>query len=238
MIKNVLFIKYQEKTGSDWMDMRDYWTEWAVSDPACNLDEAELLRSAQEGSLDAFNQLVLIHQQDVYNLACWIVRDRQTAEDITQETFIKAYQRVRDLRGESIRSWLLRVTRNACIDELRRRKRQPVLSMVVRNDEGEEFENLAWLADKRSLQLDLEQGELSQAMNEWIQELHSRYAFAMILVDVMTLDYAEAARVMSVPVGTVKSRVARARMHMRARLVQYQRDGSAPRAEQFARRDR
>ena len=93
------------------------------------MDEARLIAAAQQGKVDAFNELVLAYQRQVYNLAYRIMGDPASASDATQEAFISAFEGLARFRGGSFRSWLLRIVSNACYDELRRRKRRPATSL-------------------------------------------------------------------------------------------------------------
>jgi RNA polymerase sigma-70 factor, ECF subfamily len=194
----------------------------ADNDRGIRMTESELLTSAKNGSLEAFNLLVLKYQTVVYNIAYWMMKDRHTAEDVTQDTFLKAYLRIHQFRGGTFRSWLLRIARNTCLDELRRQNRQRNEPLYPKNRYDDEIESPTWLADTGSIQLNIENKELRNAIRLWMQELHANYSIAVMLVDVMALDYAEASEILDVPIGTIKSRVARARMHLRSRLNHYQ----------------
>jgi RNA polymerase sigma-70 factor, ECF subfamily len=189
--------------------------------------ESDLLTSAQQGNLEAFNQLVLEHQQDVYNLAFWIVKDGQTAEDITQDTFLKAYQRIEQFHGGSFRGWLFRVAKNASIDELRRHKRHRIDPLLL-VDCYCDNENVTpdWTADSVSVQHNVENNELYAAISIWIRRLHTNYSIPIILIDIMTMNYEEAASVMNVPIGTIKSRVYRARNYLRKQIKHFHKESS------------
>ena len=93
------------------------------------MDETTLIRQAQRGDLEAFNRLVIVYQTQVYNLAYRLMGDQASAEDATQEAFISAFRGLRGYRGGSFRAWLLRIVRNACYDEFRRRQRRPTTSL-------------------------------------------------------------------------------------------------------------
>jgi RNA polymerase sigma-70 factor (ECF subfamily) len=188
----------------------------------CQGTEIDLLACAQAGELDAFNQLVLLYQSEVYNLAYWLVADSQTAEDVTQESFLKAFQHMRQFRGGSFRSWLLRITRNTCLDELRRQKRQPIDQ--YHSYDGEDG-TPGWMGTSGSIQHTVENNELKNTIRSGIQNLHARFSQAVILVDIMTLEYAEAAAILNAPIGTIKSRVARGRMALRSHLTHAHPDG-------------
>jgi RNA polymerase sigma-70 factor, ECF subfamily len=87
------------------------------------MDETDLLSAAVHGDLEAFNQLVMRYQDGVYNLCYYLLNDSTAAEDIAQETFILAFQKISQYRGGSFRAWLSRIATNACYDEIRRWKR-------------------------------------------------------------------------------------------------------------------
>jgi RNA polymerase sigma factor (sigma-70 family) len=179
-----------------------------------NWDETELIAAAQRGNLDAFNELVLHYQTRVYNLAYHIMKDPASADDATQEAFISAYQALDQFRGGSFRSWLLRIVSNACYDELRRRKRRPSISWDDFGDLDKEAN--PHLADggerpEQSLQRD----ELGDYLAQTIEQLPEEQAKVLVLIDRLSLSYQEAAETMDVELGTIKSRLYRARRKMR-----------------------
>jgi RNA polymerase sigma-70 factor, ECF subfamily len=184
------------------------------------MTETELISSAQQGSLDAFNQLVMRYQQMVYNLAFWILYDSQTAEDITQSTFIKAFQSIRQFRGRSFRIWLLSITRTACLDQLNLHKNKPIDPLHPLNINREQIESPDWLKGTKLDQCSVEMIETKRAVRSLIQKFHIEYSHALILVDVLALDYAEAAEIMNVSIGKFRSRVLQARMALRSHLLQ------------------
>lgn len=176
------------------------------------MDEAILIQDAQNGDLDAFNRLVLAYQDMVYYQAYRMLEDEDAAEDIAQDTFISAYRHIHDFRGGSFRAWLLRIATNACYDELRRRKRRPTTPLEPTDDEGEEIESPRWLADTSDGPEDLAQrAELRGAIQHCLGDLTPEFRTVVLLVDVQGMDYIEAAQVMGTPVGTIKSRLSRAR---------------------------
>ncbi len=183
--------------------------------------ESRLIVSAAAGDLEAFNELVLMHQDIVYNLAQAILGDRDAAQDAAQEAFISAFQNLRGFRGGSFRGWLLRITTNTCYDVLRRLRRRPTTPLFPKDQDGNDMENVSWLADPRpSPQAELEQDELARVLYRRLDELPGPYRSAITLVDLHGMDYADAAKALGVPVGTVKSRLARARLRMRDALGQ------------------
>jgi RNA polymerase sigma-70 factor (ECF subfamily) len=103
--------------------------------------DSELVCKAQQGSLDAFNDLVLKYQDLLYSHAYAILGIRQSAEDATQESTIKAFRNLDRFRGDSFRNWLLRIVTNTCYDEMRRIKRHPVTSLYPEDENNEDFES-------------------------------------------------------------------------------------------------
>lgn len=183
-----------------------------------SLDEAQLIERSQRGDLEAFNAIVVAYQGRVYNLCLRMLGSPQAAEDAAQEAFISAYRNVRKVRGATIRPWLLRIAANACIDELRRRKRQPHLSLDVPRPESDEQQPL----DVRDTTDGPEQlamhGEVGEALQAELLRLPQEQRAAIVLADVEGLSYEEVAAVMGGSVGTVKSRISRGRARLRESL--------------------
>jgi RNA polymerase sigma-70 factor (ECF subfamily) len=180
------------------------------------MDEAYLIEMAQRGDLDAFNSLVLAYQDYVYNQAYRIMGEEAAAADAVQDAFVSAYHNIRSFRGGSFRAWLFRIVTNACYDELRQRKRKPTTSLEPLDDSGEEIESPQWLADPSESPEDaLVRTQLADAIQHCLEGLPMEYRTVAVLVDVQGMDYDEAAQVIRKPLGTVKSRLARARLRLR-----------------------
>jgi RNA polymerase sigma-70 factor, ECF subfamily len=180
------------------------------------MDESGLIYAAKQGDLEAFNRLVLAYQDVVFRQARYWVNDDETAADITQDTFIKAFRSLSDFQGGSFRAWLLRTATHAAIDELRRRQRRPTLSIDAEDDNGMDHEVASWMADPEPLPEEIaERNQLQQAVHSVLEQVKPVYRAAVVLVDLQGLDYEEASAVLGVPVGTLKSRLARGRMMMR-----------------------
>ena len=176
------------------------------------MDEQALIKDALDGNLDAFNGLVLHYQDMAYNVAYRIMGEYDAAGDATQEAFISAYQKLEQYRGGSFKAWLLRIVTNACYDELRRRQRQPVAPLKPELDDGERLEDPYWIEDEEaSPEEQSKENELQNAIQHCIRALDEKFRTALVLVDVEGLDYATAAEAAGTPVGTIKSRLARAR---------------------------
>jgi RNA polymerase sigma-70 factor (ECF subfamily) len=180
-------------------------------------DENTLIRDAQKGNLDAFNQLILHYQTQAYNLAYHILHDAAAADDATQEAFISAYRGLAKFRGGSFRAWLLRITSNACYDELRRLKRQPAVSWDDFGDLEEEA-NPHLVDGGLQPEETVQQDELRRMLERLMAKLPEDQRMVLLLIDRMGLSYEEAAETLHIRLGTVKSRLARARKRMQQYL--------------------
>ena len=186
------------------------------------MDEPALIRDAQHGDLDAFNSLVLAYQDTVFNTALRILSDEDLAADASQEAFLSAFRALNSYRGGSFRAWLLRTVTNACYDELRRKKRRPTTPLEPDSDDGEEVESPRWLADpSASPEQQLEREELEHAIQHCLDALPADFRTVVVLADIQGLDYTEVARAARVPLGTIKSRLARARLRLRECLQDF-----------------
>jgi RNA polymerase sigma-70 factor (ECF subfamily) len=182
------------------------------------MDEKALIREAKRGDLDAFNRLIIEYQTLAYNIALRVMGDEASAADATQEAFISAYKGLRKFRGGSFRSWLLRIVTNACYDELRLRKRRPATSLDSLEEEGEFIASDAGGlggAPTDSPEESAARAEIRRAIEICLQQLPIDFRMIAILVDIQGHDYRAASEVIGKPVGTVKSRLARARERMR-----------------------
>lgn len=200
------------------------------------MDEQELIQAAIKGDLEAFNQLVMLYQDSIYNQAYWMMKEQEAAEDMTQEAFIRAFQSLKSFRGGSFRSWLARIVTNLCLDELRRVKRRPTIPLLPSDPEGEENDSPGWLADPNmNVEEAVVSSELNSKLRRLVEGLPTEYRTALILVDILEYDYAEAAQTMGIPIGTLKSRLVRARLRLRAKLEkQTPFIQNRPSAEQYA----
>ena len=188
--------------------------------PIIHEEEKELITAAQRGDLNAFNALIGRYQNLLFGIALRMLNDEDTASDAVQEALISAFSKFRTFRGGSLRSWLARVTVNACYDELRRKRRQREVPLEQFNMEGEEVEDLMWMIDPAALPEErFESYELEGAIQRSLNQLTPAYREAVVLVDIEGLSYEEASIAARVPVGTVKSRLARARLQMRVSLM-------------------
>jgi RNA polymerase sigma-70 factor, ECF subfamily len=182
-------------------------------------EENELVSRVQNGDKDAFEKLVLENQKKVYNLALRMVGNEEDAFDMSQEAFIKAYNSIALFRGDSKFSvWLYRLTTNVCLDFLRSEGRKSHNSLSYIGDENEEKE-LEIPDDRFSPETLAEKKELREAVNKGLKKLPKDYRAVLLLREIDGLSYDEIADALSLEVGTVKSRIFRARKRLCAILT-------------------
>ena len=187
--------------------------------PAYPYGEDNLVSMASNGDLDAFNRLVLAHQQIAYHHAYALLGDSALAEDAVQDSFVRAFQNIARFRGGSFRAWILKIVTNGAYDMLRRSRRHPTQSLFPEDEYGDEKESPGWLADPIAVvESTLEQNEFSSELYRLLDELPEVFRTVVTLVDVYEFNYAEAANALSIPIGTVKSRLARARLQLSEKL--------------------
>jgi RNA polymerase sigma-70 factor, ECF subfamily len=186
------------------------------------MDELALIADARRGDLDAFNRLVLAYQDLAFNLAFRMLSDDDVAQDATQTAFISAYRNLTSFRGGSFKAWVLRMVTNTCYDELRRRHRHPTTPLEPETEDDEEMESPRWLADDDPTPEETaEKLELDQAIQHCLNDLPDEFRIVAIMVDVQGLDYEEVSQAIGKPLGTIKSRLARARSRLRGCLQGY-----------------
>ncbi len=186
------------------------------------MDEPALIQSAQHGDLDSFNTLVLHYQDALFNTALRILGDDELAADATQEAFLSAFKNLTSYRGGSFKAWLLRTVTNACYDELRRQKRRPTTPLEPDTSDGDEMDSPRWLADSNlSPEQKAEADELEHAIQHCLENLPLEFRTVVVMADIQGLDYTEVAAAIRVPLGTIKSRLARARLRLRECLQDF-----------------
>lgn len=186
------------------------------------MNETALIQDAQQGDLEAFNRLALAYQDALYNTALRVLGDSEQAADATQEAFLSAFRNLNSFRGGSFKAWLLRTVTNACYDELRRQKRRPTTPLEPAGDDDEEIESPRWLADSSMTpEQRAEADELEHAIQHCLNALPLDFRAVLVLTDMQGMDYSEAATIIRAPLGTIKSRLARARLRLRECLQQF-----------------
>lgn len=194
--------------------------------PANEIEEesdAKFVTAAQQGDLNAFNQLVARYEQRVYSLTFRMLNDAEGAADAVQDAFFQAYRALAQFRGGSFKSWLLRIASNICYDRLRTRSRRPTDSLDALMDEAEEMggSGLGLLEDTAA---DPENHalsrELARELRLAIQTLPPDQRLIVILCDIQGLSYDEIVQIANCSLGTVKSRLSRGRAKLREYLQQ------------------
>ncbi len=185
------------------------------------MTEQELIARARAGDHEAFAQLVALHQNRVYSLALRMVRHPEDAADLAQEAFLSAWKGLSRFHGDAAFStWLYRLTSNACIDFLRREKRRKNAGTLLSLDSEEEGGTLDLpdhSADPQSL---LEQSEVRLLIADGLSALSEGHRQVLTLREISGLSYAEIGQILGLEEGTVKSRISRARLALRKKLVE------------------
>lgn len=182
------------------------------------MTEQELVQAAQKGSQDAFARLVEQNQDKIYNLCYRMTGNPEDAADLTQEAFLNAWRGLSRFSFQSAFStWLYRLATNACIDFLRREKRRSALSMsmTMEEEDGEEGRETEIPDQRYSPERELERKEVHRALQKGLSSLSPEHRQVLLLRETQGLSYAEIAQCLSLEKGTVKSRIARARISLK-----------------------
>ena len=173
----------------------------------------------QSEDSSSFNDLVLAHQDAVFQKAYWMLGDEDAAADAVQETFLRAFRSYQHYNGGPFRPWILQIAAHYCIDQIRKGKAHQNISIEVVDEYGEELDPPGWLQDSSaSVEETVIQSEERERVMECIYNLPSAYRNPIILVDLQELDYSQAAGTLGLPLGTFKSRLNRARIQLQKYL--------------------
>ena len=184
-----------------------------------------IVRKVLQGDANAFEKLVTEYERAVYAIAQRMTGNAEDAADMTQETFIKAYNSLSSFRGDSKFSvWLYRIANNVCLDFLRSRSRKPTVSLSTEDDDGEETQ-LDIADESQSPELLLENALTRDAVRRGLDSLPPDYRQILLLREIQGLSYEEIAAALGLESGTVKSRIFRARKRLCTFLIE---DGNIP----------
>lgn len=191
------------------------------------VDENALVAQSREGDAEAYGQLVRRYQNKIFRLAQHITQNREDAEDVLQETFLKAYEHLDQFQGNSkFYTWIVRIAVNQALMKLRRRKNDKSVSLDEQIDTGEDTivrEIAAWDEDPEQ---QLSREELGAVLDSAIQSLDAPYRSVFVLRDIEELSTEETAEALGLSVPAVKSRLLRARLQLREKLTrQFKRKG-------------
>jgi RNA polymerase sigma-70 factor, ECF subfamily len=192
--------------------------------PHTEPDDEALIARSQRGEVAAFNLLVARYQDIAYALAYRMLGDTEAAADVTQDGFVAAFRAIRSFRGGPFRAWLLRIISNGCHDYWRVQKRRPTVSLDALTDADPDGEpphaplgllaaGATWDPETTALR-----GELIALIERALLTLPAEQRLAVVLSDVQGFAYDEIALIMATSLGTVKSRIARGRAHLRDAL--------------------
>ena len=195
--------------------------------------ERKVIRRVLDGDVDAFEELVKAYETKVFNLALQMLGNKQDAQDVSQDAFIKAYKSLSSFRGDGqFWSWLNRIVSNMCLDFLRKRKRFAPASLTAEDDDGDEVQ--MDLPDTRmSPEQVLEKKMTRDAVRRGLASLSVESRQILLLREIAGLSYEEISITLGLESGTVKSRIFRARKKLKDFLVN---DGNIP--DHYASKDR
>ena len=180
------------------------------------MSDKELAERIKKGDMVAFDELVNLYAKKIINMSYSLLYDAEEAQDAAQEVFIKIYKNINSFRGESsVSTWIYRITRNVCCDILRKRKNTNVISLDFEDKEGHKNEPQDLSPTPSEV---AEKNERDEFLRKSIASLDEVYKTVITLYDIEGLSYEEIAEVMKCPVGTVKSRIYRARDALRKLL--------------------
>lgn len=174
------------------------------------MEERELISRCQKNDLEAFERLILIYEKKIYNLCFYMLKNTEDAKDASQEVSLKIYRAIDKFKGESkFSTWIYRITYNTCMDYIKRRKDELSFDDII-NSEGHLNSKVENIIENRELQHDIKR---------CILKLSNDFRTIIILRDISGLSYQEIADILNIEVGTVKSRLNRARESLRNELI-------------------
>jgi RNA polymerase sigma factor RpoE len=185
-------------------------------------DEMALVRRAQHGEMSAYDELVQRYQERIYATIYHMTSNHEDANDLAQETFIKAYQALKSFKGgSSFYTWVYRIAVNKTINFLKQRKNRAQMSLNDLDFNAEHDPDLVALISDKTPRRDAGLAELQEKLNEAMQKLSEHHRLVVTLHDVQGLSHEEIAKIMDCNIGTVRSRLFYARQQLQAYLTEY-----------------
>lgn len=185
-------------------------------------DEATLVAQSRKGDTGAFGELVRRYEGKIFRLAQHITQNREDAEDVLQETFMKAYEHLDQFKGDSkFYTWIVRIAVNQALMKLRRRKTDKSVSLDETIDTGEDTVTREIAAWDENPEQQFSRDELGGILDTAIQSLEPPYRSVFVLRDIEELSTEETAEALGLSVPAVKSRLLRARLQLRERLTRF-----------------
>lgn len=181
------------------------------------IDEKELIRQAKNGDLKAYEDIIGLYEKRVFSTIYYMAKNDNDVEDIAQEVFIKIYKNLNNFKEESsLYTWIYRITVNVCIDELKKRKKVVYIDEKIDTKDGEV--ELQLPDDSKSPTDIAEDNELKYRLEKCIKKLPESQRMMIILRDIKGFTYMEIAEIMKMNLGTVKSKINRARAALKELL--------------------
>ena len=182
--------------------------------PDSQIQVDNLIEKAQQGDIDSFNALVLQFQDYIFTISYRIMGESDSASDATQDTFLTAYRKLDSFRGGNFKAWIARIATNTCYDELRKQKRRP--QDYIEDMAGAEmYGEIPIATDAPSPEEEAQRSDLNRALQDCIMSLTDDQRIVLVMSDVEGYAYQEIADSVDTSLGTVKSRLSRARLSVR-----------------------
>jgi RNA polymerase sigma-70 factor (ECF subfamily) len=196
--------------------------EVAAESAPVPVEEAELVKRARKGDLDAYDQLVQRYQERIYATVYHMTSNHEDANDLAQEAFIKGYQALKSFKGgSSFYTWVYRIAVNKTINFLKQRKNRSQMSLNDLDFNAEHDPDLVALISDKTPRREAGLAELQEKLNEAMQRLSEPHRLVVVLHDVQGLSHEEIAKIMECNIGTVRSRLFYARQQLQGFLADY-----------------
>lgn len=194
-----------------------------VSVPCTEQEEVKLVTASRAGDQDAFAQLVQLHQRRVFNLVYRMLQNYEETNEVTQDTFLAAWQGLPTFRGDArFSTWVYRIAYNCCLKQLELRKREKALQTAMQEEQILLQEN----SDTR-VSSEIDAHESRDLVREFLAQLPAKYRIVLVLRHLHDMTYEEMAEILTVPIGTIKTHLFRARNLLKERLEAFEREWKA-----------